>query len=155
MKYKWIRSPMGGYTAELVGKELENIQRKRGVLTPEILLAESTPKKAKLHNCFEWDDSIAAQKHRLEQAGYILRAIEVVFEKSPGSKTVEIRAFQNVDTEDGESVYVTYNQALKNEFYLEQIKEKAMSEIRVWKAKYKAIKDFEQIIKAIDDAEAA
>jgi hypothetical protein len=152
MKYKWTRTPTGGYSAQVVGEELELIQQKAGSLTPEIVLRAATPKRSKLHDCFEWDNAVAAHEHRLSQARYLLRSIEVVYEEQTGQKetrSVEIRAFHNVEDEDGESVYVTVNQARQNAEYWNQVKERALSEIKSWQAKYQSIKEFEVIFNAI------
>ena len=151
MKYRWIRTPMGGLKAEIVGKELERIQKSAGELTPETVVKKATPKDSLLHPCFEWDNTVAAKQYRISQARYMLRSIEVVVEKSDDSdETLEIRAFHNVNNDEDESIYVTLQQARDNPVYWEQIKEKALAEINLWKQKYKDIKEFEVIFSAIE-----
>ena len=152
MKYKWTRNAMGGLEAQVVGEELESIQSKQGVLTPQVVVKAATKKTSKIHDCFEWDDAIAAHEHRLSQARYMLRSIEVVVETSGESeegKTIEIRAFHNVETPENESVYVTLTQARENEDYWNQVKEQALSEIKSWQTKYSSIKEFEVVFDAI------
>ena len=151
MKYRWVRTPMGGLKAEIVGKELERLQKASGELTPELVVKKATPKNALLHPCFEWDNTVAAEQYRISQARYMLRSIEVVVEKSDDSdETLEIRAFHNVNNDEDESVYVTLQQARDNPIYWEQIKDKALAEINLWKQKYKDIKEFEVIFSAIE-----
>ena len=150
MKYKWTRNAMGKLEAQVVGEELENIQKKRGILTPEVVVKEASRKTSKIHGCFEWDDAKAANAHRIDQARYMLRSIEVVVERIEGdSGTLEIRAFHNVENEASEKVYVTLAQAKENEGYWNQVKEKALSEIKSWQSKYSSIKEFEVIFNAI------
>lgn len=152
MKYKWIRNPMGGLEAQVVGDELDRLEKKVGSLTAETVVKAATPKRSVLHGCFEWDNEKAAHEHRLSQARYILRSIEVVFEEDPeqeNSRTIEIRAFHHVEKDDGERAYVTLNQARNNENYWQQVKDKALSEIRAWQNKYRAINEFEVIFDAI------
>jgi len=156
MKYKWTRNAMGKLEAQVVGEELETIQKKRGVLTPEVVVKEASKKTSKIHGCFEWDDSAAAKEHRLNQARYMLRSIEVVVETTSSvsggdaSKDIEIRAFHNVETAANEKVYVTLTQAKENDNYWNQVKEKALSEIKSWQAKYSSIEEFEVIFSAIE-----
>ena len=142
---------MGGLKAETVGTELERIEKSAGELTPELVLKRATPKNSTLHPCFEWDNTKAAEGYRLEQARYLLRSVEVVVESDDSSgNTVEIRAFHNVENDTGDSVYVSVAQARENPEYWQQIKDKALSEIRAWKQKYQSIKDFEVVFNAID-----
>lgn len=37
-------------------------------ITPEQVLEKARDEQSELHKCFEWNDSIAAEKYRLQQA---------------------------------------------------------------------------------------
>ncbi len=86
--------------------ELERIRRKnKGRLTPANIVAESTPKKAPLHKCFEWDNSKAAENYRREQARKIATSIEIVYLKPDTEEIISVEpAYLN--TKEG-----------KNQFY--------------------------------------
>jgi hypothetical protein len=58
-------------------QELERIEGLYGSLTPENVLNASRPKNALFHSLFEWNDSVAAEHYRLQQARTILNNIEV------------------------------------------------------------------------------
>lgn len=58
-------------------QELERIESLYGSLTPEIVLDASRPKNALFHTLFEWNDDIAAEHYRLQQARTILNNIEI------------------------------------------------------------------------------
>jgi hypothetical protein len=50
-----------------------------GVLTPDAVVARASNPKSALHDAFEWDDTEAARKYRLEQARQLIRVcIEVI-----------------------------------------------------------------------------
>lgn len=151
-KCRWIRTPMGGVKANVVGKELKKLEKKNKRLTPEIVLTSATPKKSILHPCFEWSDKKAAHAHRLEQAGYILRSIEIVVIENNNKETelVSVRAFPNVVTKDNERIYISASNARNNEYYWEQVKNQALAEIDSWKKRYRDIKEFEAVFQAID-----
>lgn len=72
---------MSQLTKEPVGKvvetELAKIKAKHGQLTPELVVEEAQRPKSPLHQYFEWDDSAAAVKYRLEQARTLIRSVRV------------------------------------------------------------------------------
>ena len=49
--------------AQKAGEYLEKLNAKEGGLTAERLLDVSRPKRALLHDCFDWDDTRAAEKY--------------------------------------------------------------------------------------------
>jgi len=58
-------------------QELERIESLYGSLTPEIVLDASRPNNALFHTLFEWNDDVAAEHYRLQQARTILNNIEI------------------------------------------------------------------------------
>ena len=67
-----------GVTPQVVGDTLQRIEKQNGVVTPASVVKIAEPKNAPLHPCFEWDDTKAAEKFRLDQARLIIRSVEVV-----------------------------------------------------------------------------
>ncbi|NRA48169.1 MAG: hypothetical protein HRU12_03480 [Phaeodactylibacter sp.] len=72
-----------GLAAERAAQELERIRQKRGTLTSAVIVEESRSETAILHNAFEWNDTIAAQKYRERQAGTLVRSIVLIEKKAP------------------------------------------------------------------------
>ena len=59
--------------------EIERLEDENGRITKEFIVAAAKKKSSPLHDYFDWDDKKAAHKHRLEQAGELLRIrVEVV-----------------------------------------------------------------------------
>lgn len=76
-------------TNEELKKHLEEIRdRNDGLLTPKAVVAEASNPKHPLHKYFEWDDSVAAQKYREEQARDLFQRVKVEIT----THTMEIRA---------------------------------------------------------------
>lgn len=74
---------------ELIAARLAKIAEENGGnLTPDAVLEDARSKKSPLHDQFEWDDSEAAHKYRIEQARVLIRSVrvEVVTEE----KTVSV-----------------------------------------------------------------
>lgn len=67
-----------GVSAETANDELNRIYKDRAELTGTVLVEESRPKTAPLHNAFEWSDKKAAEQYRLQQARTLIRAVHVI-----------------------------------------------------------------------------
>jgi len=109
--------------AQVYGEELNRIKESNGKLTSNIVLEEARNSRSKLHDYFEWDNSIAADKYRRDQAAYLMRIIGVVV-LVEGKKTIQ-RGFFSIKTQDykdgaGE-IYVTIKEAIKTPSYRNQL----------------------------------
>jgi hypothetical protein len=62
----------------VVERELEKIYKAHKNITPELIINEATNRKHPLHDYFEWDDSVAAQKFRKVQAYSLIMASKFV-----------------------------------------------------------------------------
>ena len=90
----------GDLTAEVAAKELEKIQKKKGKILPEYVVEEAENENSPLHDVFEWDDTVAASRFRIQQARDLIRNIQV--EIVTKKVNCDIRAFVNVKTQDDE-----------------------------------------------------
>jgi hypothetical protein len=63
---------------QAVGRELGRIYEAHGVLQPATVVEEARPEDSPLHPCFEWRDSVAAERHREWQARQIIRTVEII-----------------------------------------------------------------------------
>lgn len=63
-----------------VVKALHQIaEANNGTLTPDAVVATARNPKSVLHDFFTWDDSIAAQQYRNEQARSLIRSVRIEF----------------------------------------------------------------------------
>ncbi|GAG28327.1 unnamed protein product [marine sediment metagenome] len=153
MIYKWKRNPKNAPNAQDAGECIEAIKKRRGGITPQLLVIEANKKRSPLHDCFEWDDSKAAGEYRIVQAREILRFLVIVIE--PETETEEtryIRAFiapPEIEQDDGAS-YVTIEEVRSDkdlhEAYLRQLKQ----ELDAIKDKIKTYREFVSVVKAIE-----
>lgn len=105
-----------------VGEELERLQKENGSLTPAIVLEAAADPESPLHNGFEWDDTAAANHHRLNQARRLIVSIRVL--NSPTARaTVD---FVSVKTPDKGREYVPITEALSTE----ELRARVMAEAR-------------------------
>jgi len=104
---------------QLIGETLEDIKTKKGKLTPDLVLEDAKKTNSKLHKFFEWDNTIAGQKWRRQQAMQIIGAVvEVVVIEGQKSKQ---RSFFNVKDENNERVYVTIKEVKSNNDYKKKL----------------------------------
>lgn len=84
---------VSGVTAD-VAERLRAIYLKSGRdLRERDVLADARDKKSPLHSYFEWDDSAAAEAHRLTQAAALIRRVRVEVITVPDAQPIRVRAF--------------------------------------------------------------
>ena len=148
MVYKW-RTYEYPVPAQEAGERIEELDKKYGEVTPEILLEDARPEGSLLHPLYEWRDDIAAEKYRLQQSGKILRELVVVKVDHPEFEPdVPVRAFVSVTPGHNKGGYRPVVVAVSDEETRRQIFENALQELAAFEAKYKHLVDFAELIDA-------
>jgi hypothetical protein len=88
-------------------EELLAIRDKHGELTGEVVVQESAPEDAPLHDRFEWDDAKAGHLYRVEQARGLIRSVTVEYTDRDGA-SAQTRALISVSRTDGKPSDRTY-----------------------------------------------
>ena len=151
-KYKGYR--LSKKEAQLYGREMDRlVKRNNGNITPKDVLECAKDKKCPLHDYFEWDNTIAGEMWRLQQASYLIRTLDLVIEGDSGP--TEIRAFFNVSIPEGDgettkTVYVSNETAFSNANMRKQVIDYAYSELVGWRNRYKQYSEFGDLFRAID-----
>lgn len=154
MIYRWKEAAHGILDAQVAGEELERIRvRNNGRLESRTVVEEARPEDAPLHPAFEWDDAKAAEMWRVEQAGYLIRHIEVVHEKENGEAT-PIRAFVSVKRDEDRS-YTSVEHALSDEELRQQVISQAWAELEAWRKRHAELIEFAKVFSIIDQARDA
>lgn len=116
-----------------------------GKVTPQEVLEKAKNEDSELHKCFEWDDSVAAEKYRLQQAGNILRMIVY---QSGEKDACPVRVFQ-ITTE--RNTYQPTRLFIEQQDEYQNLLKRAKNELESFKRKYKALSELEQVFKAIEE----
>ena len=141
--YVWKSCSFIRADADEAGRQFEELERTVG-LTPETVLDANRDETAPLHNEFEWDDGIAAEKFRLNQAGHLIRCICAKPEKE---EQKPMRVFFTVQKNDGYNNLQTIIQIQdKRKALLEQ----ALKELDAFMEKYKSLSELANIFDAIE-----
>ncbi len=120
------------------------IYDKHKELTPGIVVEEARPVDHPLHNNFEWDDTVAGHKYRLEQARELIRSCEIVYKK-PDGKNLTIREFVSVRTTDNYA-YQPVRQVAKDPITREIVLRDMEREWRNLKSRYNAFDEFWRLV---------
>jgi hypothetical protein len=155
VRYGWRPGSRVSLDADLAGRELERIRTaNNGELTPLAVLEQARSSNSALHDHFEWDDTRAAEAHRLGQAGEIIRSITVDISRSNVEPPKPVRAFVSVERA-GDRSYTSTLHAMGDEALRRQVLEGAWRELLAIRRKYEGLEELARIFQAIDEARPA
>jgi len=147
--YKFRKgSRIRGATAQVVGDELETIKETAGILTAGLVVNAARDPDHRLHSCFEWDDSVAAEEFRKTQARHLINCLITVSREETGVQ--EYRQYIQITREKTRS-YVSTVEALSDAEIRQQVLKKAMKEANNWQDRYAHYQELSSIFKAIED----
>ena len=112
-KYEWWDGYKREVDANIVGGVVEQLEAQYGEATRESFLEVSRPEDAPTHCLFEWDDSIAAEKWRLDQSRKIITNLRVVYLDND-KNDVKVPAFINTSAPKEKTSYESIEQALRD-----------------------------------------
>lgn len=141
MEVEWKINGIFKANAQKVYEEIGD----RKVTPEEVLEQARNDENSELHKCFEWNDSIAAEKYRLTQARQIIQLLVIKPEKK---EEPQVRVFQ-ITTET--------NNYQPTKLFLEQpdeykaLLQRAKNELAALKTRYKTLSELEKVFEAIDE----
>lgn len=115
-------------------------------ITPDEVLEKARDESTELHKCFEWDDSVAAEKFRKIQARDVIRFIVIKEEEKPEDRP-QIKVFHVTEKTGG---YKPIEFIVKHEDEYKALLERAWAELRAFKAKYSMLEELREIMELID-----
>ena len=147
MIYKW-KTNYHKVKPDVAGAELERIEKSIG-LTAKNVVKESRPSDAPLHKEFTWDDSIAAEKFREQEARVLIG--DIVIEINGDEESVITRGFVNLSAPSNKtSNYESIGKVLVDEEKTTALLESAKREMKCFKAKYSTLKELAGVFNEMD-----
>lgn len=154
--------------ARVIGPEIERLAVQGKSVPRHIVEAASDP-KSPLHNYFEWQDDVAAQKFREHQARLMVASVVVRVVDNSGEEK-SIRAFHSakivsIDAAEAkrgpkQHPYVTIDAVRENKEMADSVIHEALRQLVLWKAKYstyrsifREFKQFDSVFDAIGTLE--
>lgn len=134
--------------SEIVLTELERIRQKdlEGKLRPKAVVDTARDPAHPLHKQFEWDDSVAAEKHRLDQARNLIRVAVTVLEVE--NKTVKVRAYQSLSTDRDKGGYRRTVDVMSDDQLRSILLADALAELRSFQARYSRLNELAGVFRA-------
>lgn len=141
MSAQWKLNGIFKANAEIVDEEIKSLSE----ITPNNMVefAKNNP-DSELYKCFEWDDTIAAQKYRLQQANKILTFL--VYPKTR-EDLPPTRKYQVTTTAH---VFKETKKLLVNQNEYEALLKRALAELQAFKQRYQTLVELQDVISAID-----
>lgn len=155
---QWRQGYQAKVSAEKAAEELEKIRKRDGAITPTAVVESARPEKSPIHKVFEWDDSIAAEKYRIDQANRMTRAVQVIHLdiKKPNQSALPARMFSSItvtspdDETKTKKVYTSTEDALQDPITRDEILGNAIRDAIAYRRKYAALQELAQVFVAID-----
>lgn len=144
--YIWADGSHMSGDANVAGKICDKLEME-GRLSAAELVNESRAEDSPLHDMFEWNDTIAAEKYRETQAQKIIRSIVKVVENEP----LDYRAYSSI----APNSYVSTTNALSKEETRAIILRNAKRELETFKRKYGKLMELSKLINVIDEVIAS
>jgi len=150
---QWKKGSRVTGDAEKIHSELEVIRKKSGDITPQEVVEKARSKRSSMHRSFEWDDSVAGEKYRDEQARKLIRSIEVIIIEAPDVPAPAYSVVTRPSKGEAEprSVYQSTEEALKNPIQRDEILGRAIREAISYRRKYASLQELSKVIKAVDE----
>ena len=161
--FSWSYGHVGNVQAEVAAQIVEELYAERGAVTPEAVVELARPSDAPLHTAFEWDDDVAAEAHREDQARKLLAKLVVSYRRADGTMTqptryvVKLQARRDEDPEDEvleaatqPHVYIPVRRVMSEEVLRRKYVREAYLSVASWRRRYHDIEEFASLFVAID-----
>lgn len=146
VKYSWKDNFRANVNADTVGEVLDTLRKSETGLTAKAFVDISRPEESVTHKMFEWDDSIAAERFREQQARVIIGHITIEYETAKKPQ----RAFYYISHED--SQYRSVGEIKESPEKAAALLAMAKRELITFKTKYSILKkELSPVFEAIDN----
>ncbi len=142
-----------GVPSQVAGR-LVDIHKKHGLLRESDVLKDAARKTSPLHAYFEWDDSKAAESHRLAQAASLIRRVQVKVIPAPDTEPIRVRAWvanrdlphhKDADVESG--AYVSIHDVARKTTYEEALADAIRRDLLRLQVKYSSTQTFFDVLR--------
>lgn len=143
-----------GVPAQVAGETIEKIEARDGEVTAKAFLEESRPEESPTHNCFEWDDTEAAERWRLWQANQTIRDLCVtIISDDKDSAPIKIPVFINTErTKVSTARFMSIDSALEDREKRSVILQNALDELKAFERKYEKLSELSEVFAAANKA---
>lgn len=149
VKVVWKPGSRHKIPAQDAFQRLEELRKRDGNFTAATVLDDGRSSLSPLHDEFEWDDTIAAEEHRLQQARLLICSVAIVREPVGSEEATIVRAFVVVN-ENEDQHYTSLAVALSDDAMRRQVVLRALNELEALQRKYHDIEELKAVFEAAD-----
>lgn len=118
-----------------------------GFVDPRTVIEHARDENSVLHDCFEWDDSKAAQEHRLNQARLLIR-VSVQYLEETGQEPIPVFVSLTTDRKQGAG-YRPIITVLNDRELRQQLLIDALNELSTFQRKYQRLNELDGVFSEI------
>lgn len=147
------RFPNAGVKVETAHEEIMRIKDKNGgFVSPDDIVKEASEKSNPLHPLFTWDDTEAARKYRLNEAGALLRSIEITYVELPKQprRAFEVTYKKPPGSVEKQTLYATAEEAAADPETHAKLIAEAVRTLMDWRARFRYLQELSQLMEQID-----
>ena len=130
--------------ANLVANEIADIGENA---TPKQIVEKARDESTELHKCFDWNDTTAAEKWRIQQARQVVCCL-VIKQVDDRLNETPIRTFYMPDMQRDKGYRAT-ELIIRDKDEYQRLLDRAMGELRSFKVKYSMLTELEEIFALI------
>jgi hypothetical protein len=153
-KLKLTTNPNGIVTkADLpkVVRFIKTLEKKHGKITPELIVQEGRKRGSPVYGYFTNDVKEAAAKRWLDEARMIIRSVYIYIQE-PDEEPTPVRAYISVKPTESRpeaNGYMDVIDVCADDELRQQMIDRAMQDIQIWKERYNALKKFSAQVAAV------
>ena len=164
--YEWKSGCQVKADPDVAMEVFQAISDRDGSITAPAVLEEASHPLSPLHRDFEWNDTAAANAHRLAQAGHLVRSLTIRIRREDNSFTPPTRAIVNVQPfpEDVEPPsyrrgntqhrhFIPVRAALSEPEQRAMLLRQAVRELQVYRRRYRDMAELVGLFDAVWDLE--
>ncbi len=120
-------------------------KNKKRKLLPSAVVQEARDKDSPLHRYFEWDDAVASDKYRLDQARQLIASIEIISDDRHESAP----AFVSLASDRITGGYRDVNDVLSSAQLRKELLSTALGELKAMQYRYDRLAELVKVIKPV------
>lgn len=148
------RFPNAGVKVEVAHEEIMRIKNKNGgLVSPDDIVKEAVKKSNPLHRLFTWDDTEAARKFRLSEAGLLLRSIEITYVELPDEprRAFEVSYKKPPGSTEKQTLYATAQEAAADPDNHARLIAEAVRTLMAWRSRFRYLQELSHLMEKIDE----
>ena len=136
----------GGYKFNADAEKCYHELEKLGKITPETIVEYARQEDTELHKCFQWDDAVAADNWRKQQARFIACSLKVTVDKTAEGG----QSYRLIQHDEGRQEYKPIVFTVRNMDEYGRLLQQAKNEMRSFQNRYKSIAELAEVISEIE-----